>query len=119
MREGLRMNTRQEHILKELIGKQSPVTGEQLAKFIQVTSRTIRNDIKEIDKLLEMKNAGATITSIRGQGYQLDVTDEVNFKHFIREVVEVDETVPIEPEDRVHYLVKTFLLSSTYLKIET
>ncbi|WP_017470391.1 BglG family transcription antiterminator [Amphibacillus jilinensis] len=112
------MNTRQQHLLKELISEQKPITGDQLAKMIQVTSRTIRNDLKEIDRLLTTEDAGASINSVRGQGYQLDVLNEDKFKYFIRTVVEIDETVPVEPEDRVQYLVKKFLLSSEYLKIE-
>ncbi|MBM7540313.1 BglG family transcription antiterminator [Amphibacillus cookii] len=112
------MNTRQQYLLKELISEQKPITGDQLAKMIQVTSRTIRNDLKEIDRLLTTEDAGASIHSVRGQGYQLDVHNEDKFKYFIRTVVEIDETVPVEPEDRVQYLVKKFLLSSEYLKID-
>lgn len=112
------MNTRQQHLLKQLLGEQKPITGDRLATLIQVTSRTIRNDLTEINKLLDNKDAGATINSVRGQGYQLDVFNEEKFKYFIRTVVEIDETVPVEPEDRVQFLVKKFLLSSGYLKIE-
>lgn len=112
------MNARQEHLLKLLIGEQQPITGEQLARSIQVTSRTIRNDIKEIEQLFEDENAGATIHSIRGQGYQLDIIDDDKFKYFIQTMVEEDGSIPVESEDRVHYLVRKFLLNSDYLKIE-
>ncbi|WP_440897597.1 BglG family transcription antiterminator [Amphibacillus sp. Q70] len=112
------MNARQEHLLKLLIGEQEPITGEQLARSIQVTSRTIRNDIKEIEQLFEDENAGATIHSIRGQGYQIDISDNDKFKYFIQTMVEEDGSTPVEAEDRVHYLVRKFLLNSDYLKIE-
>lgn len=112
------MNTRKKQLLKLLIGEQQPITGEQLAKSIQVTSRTVRNDIKEIEQLFEDESAGAVIHSIRGRGYQLDITDDDTFKCFIQMTVEGDEPIPVEPEDRVHYLVRKFLLSSEYLKIE-
>ncbi|WP_182201677.1 BglG family transcription antiterminator [Paraliobacillus salinarum] len=112
------MNIRQEHMLKFLIGEQQPVTGEQLAISIQVTSRTIRNDIKEIERLLVDKDAGAVICSIRGQGYQLNILDDEKFRTFIQTMLEKEELIPSEPGDRVHYLVKRFLLSCHFLKVE-
>ncbi|WP_067840094.1 BglG family transcription antiterminator [Amphibacillus sediminis] len=112
------MNTRQQILLKKLIGEPKPITGDQLARLIQVTSRTVRNDLKEMDSVLEAQDAGAKIVSVRAQGYQLDVMDEDKFRAFIQSVVEVDKNVPVEPEDRVQYLVKKFLLSPGYLKIE-
>ncbi|SDC31292.1 lichenan operon transcriptional antiterminator [Pelagirhabdus alkalitolerans] len=112
------MNTRQQHLLKKLMGEDQPITGSELAKYIQVTSRTVRNDLKEIDHLLKNQDAGASIESIRGQGYQLEVIDESQFKGFIKIMLESEESVPVEPEDRVHYLAKRFLLTSNYLKID-
>ncbi|WP_079708676.1 BglG family transcription antiterminator [Paraliobacillus ryukyuensis] len=110
------MNTRQQQILKELIGQSNPITSEQLAILIQVTSRTIRNDIKQLNN--ELIGSGATIVSARGHGYHLDIAKENEFKQFIQSLIDPDESIPVEPEDRVHYLVKKFLLYPDYLKIE-
>lgn len=110
------MNTRQQQILKELIAESKPITGDQLASLIQVTSRTIRNDLKEIDQ--QLIDSGAEIVSVRSHGYQLEVHDEEKFKQFIYQFIEIDETIPVEPEDRVHFLVKKFLLRPDYLKVE-
>ncbi|MBD1382388.1 BglG family transcription antiterminator [Metabacillus arenae] len=110
------MNARQQHILKELIATNKPIKGDQLASLIQVTSRTIRNDLKVIDQ--QLNEAGAKIVSVRNQGYQLDVIDEEAFKQFIYNIIEIDDNIPVEPEDRVQCLVKKFLLSPEYLKVE-
>jgi len=112
------MNTRQQHILKQLIGEHGHITGKQLADLLQVSSRTIRSDLKEIESRFQKENSGARIISLYGQGYYLDVIDEDKFKSFLRTITDKDETMPVEPEDRVQYLVRLFLLSSDYLKIE-
>ncbi|WP_117168313.1 BglG family transcription antiterminator [Paraliobacillus sediminis] len=110
------MNTRHQQILKELIRESTPVTSEYIASLIQVTSRTIRNDIKQLNEILV--DSGANIISERGHGYHLDIFEQDEFKNFIHTMMEMDESVPVEPEDRVHYLVRKFLLNPTYLKIE-
>lgn len=112
------MNTRQQHILKQLIGEQGYITGDQLANLLQVSSRTVRNDLKEIEGWLYKEEAGARVISEHGQGYYLDIVDEERFKFFVRIIVEIDKEIPIEPEDRVQYLTKVFLLSSDYIKTE-
>ncbi|WP_117161110.1 BglG family transcription antiterminator [Paraliobacillus sp. X-1268] len=110
------MNTRHQQILKELIRESTPVTSEHIASLIQVTSRTIRNDIKQLNQIL--RDSGAKIISERGHGYHLDIIEQDNFKNFIHRMMEMEDSVPVEPEDRVHYLVKKFLLNPNYLKIE-
>lgn len=110
------MITRQQQILKELIGESNPITSEQIATLIQVTSRTIRNDIKQLNE--QLMDSGATIISARGHGYHLDIINEDKFKRFIQSMIDMDESIPVEPEDRVQYLVKKFLLNPNYLKIE-
>lgn len=110
------MNTRQQQILKALISEKKPISGEQIASIIQVSSRTIRNDLREIDN--QLMNAGANIVSVRSRGYQLEVYDECKFKQFISQFIEFEKNVPVEPEDRVHYLLKKFLLRQNYFKVE-
>ncbi|WP_112182305.1 BglG family transcription antiterminator [Paraliobacillus zengyii] len=110
------MNTRHQQILKELIRESTPVTSEHIASLIQVTSRTIRNDIKLLNQILV--DSGAKIISERGHGFHLDIIEQDKFKNFIHSMIEMEESVPVEPEDRVHHLVKKFLLNPDYSKIE-
>ena len=74
------LNSRMIVILRELMSVQSTlstVTSEYLATVNQVSSRTIRTDIKQLDDMLSQY--GAKIKSARGTGYELSVLDENNF----------------------------------------
>ncbi|SDZ65729.1 lichenan operon transcriptional antiterminator [Evansella caseinilytica] len=111
------MNSRMETILKQLMAAQIPITSEQLAAQIQVTSRTIRNDIKLLDELL--RRHGAAVVSLKSKGYKLIVSDEGLFKQLLKHIVESEgKAVPVEPEDRVRFLVRKLLLQDQYIKLD-
>lgn len=114
------LNTRMTAILRELMGTRLCITGEDLAATIEVTSRTIRSDIKELDTIL-IRNGGI-IKSKRGTGYQLLIEDEQAFLEFLQgnfqKVSSADESIPTVPEERVHYLIKRLLLADGYQKLE-
>ena len=110
-------------ILRELMSVQSTlstVTSEYLATVNQVSSRTIRTDIKQLDDILSQY--GAKIKSARGTGYELSVLDEKQFHQLLKELSAnqlFDSTsIPTVPDDRVHYLIKRLLLADEYLKLE-
>jgi len=112
------MNHRLKSILKELVGAQKPLTSSYLSGIIEVSSRTIRQDIKELGAIL--RENGATIRSEAGKGYTLTVNDDRLFKNFLQKVNDekVNPAIPNLPEERVVYLLKRLLLSGDYLKIE-
>jgi lichenan operon transcriptional antiterminator len=107
-------------ILRELMSAEQPLTSEYLANVIQVTSRTVRNDIKDLDEILSKH--GASIKSVRGKGYELVVQDDVLFRKLLQNTFQSDpfthETVPNSSEERVQYLIKRLLLSEGYVKLE-
>ncbi|MBT2668982.1 transcription antiterminator [Bacillus sp. ISL-4] len=107
-------------ILRELISMQSisTVTSEHLANLNRVSSRTIRNDIKELDNLLS--EHGATVRSVRGTGYELKINDERSFHNFLQDISRdlQQGVIPTLPEDRVQYLIKRLLLTDVYMKLE-
>lgn len=107
-------------ILRELMGAKSMITSEDLANVIHVTSRTVRNDIKELDAIL-LRN-GAEIKSTRGTGYELVVQDEQRFRKFMQDIFQSDalqhDGSPTLPEERVQYLIKRLLLTEGYVKLE-
>ncbi|MDP9741533.1 UNVERIFIED_ORG: lichenan operon transcriptional antiterminator [Bacillus sp. B2I3] len=107
-------------ILRELISMQSisTVTSEHLANLNRVSSRTIRNDIKELDNLLS--EHGATVRSVRGTGYELKINDERSFHNFLQDISRdlQQGVIPTLPEDRVQYLIKRLLLTDEYMKLE-
>lgn len=111
------LNARLTAILRELMRAKSAITGEDLASIIQVTSRTVRNDMKELDSVLARKGGG--IKSVRGIGYELVIQDDHLFKEFLQsQFLNENGASPATPEDRLRYLMKRILLADGYLKIE-
>ncbi|WP_046175521.1 BglG family transcription antiterminator [Domibacillus indicus] len=114
------LNTRTAVILRELMGVEASVTSEEIGAVIGVTSRTVRNDIKELNILLS--DYGAEIKSVRGAGFRLMVHDQTKFLKFLQLNFQKDGfnegEIPTTPEDRVQYLVKRLLLAENYLKME-
>lgn len=114
------LNNRLTAILRELMAAESPITSEYLASVIQVTSRTIRNDIKELEDIIS--RYGASIKSVRGSGYNLEILNDEDFRRFLQEVfhdqVSSEEVIPDLPEERVQYLIKRLLLEGDYVKLE-
>lgn len=114
------LNPRMTVILRHLLKAETAVTSEFLGKVLAVTSRTVRNDIKELETIV--KEYGASIKSIRGTGYELVLHDEQNFRKLLHGIVEQEkenEEMPIMPEDRVHYILKRLLLAENYIKLDS
>lgn len=110
------LNARLSNILSELMTADSPLTSAYLANGLNVTSRTIRSDIKELDRLLS-KN-GASITSIRGAGYRLSIQNDHLFRQFLQNTFQEEFSHPVFPNERILYLLKRLLLTDEYLKLE-
>lgn len=115
---GMKMlNTRLMTILKELMGAKAPVTSTYLAKKIQVTSRTIRNDIKELEA--EVCLHGASIQSVRGTGYILNIHDDKLFRFYLNRMFQSQPgVIPSNSEDRVIYIIKKLLLAEKSVKLD-
>jgi lichenan operon transcriptional antiterminator len=114
------LNTRMTVIIRELMKADTPVTSEFLAKVLDVTSRTIRNDVRELESIVT--DFGAEIKSIRGTGYQLIVHDDNLFRHLLQEAAdnkrEQNGEIPTLPEERVRYVIKRLLLTEEYIKLD-
>lgn len=111
------MHSRQVIILKELIGSDVSLTSQTLAPILDVSSRTVRDDIKELDQTLT--NNGATITSTRGKGYTLTIQDDASFRHFLKNhVYEQHANDFSQPDQRVAYLIERFLLAESHIKTD-
>lgn len=109
-------NKRCIQILKLLLKNKECVTGDNLAVSIGVSSRTIRNDIKDLNRTLE--DHGANVASEIGQGYYLKIEDQEKFLAFQEEMEQnkrekdFKNIIPSEPKDRVRYIISKLLLSS-------
>ena len=74
-------NKRILQILNLLNKNDKTITGKYLADSIGVSTRTIRNDIKEVEYFL--KNNGAHIIAEPGSGYKLSIDDNDKYDIFI------------------------------------
>lgn len=106
-----------QQIIQQLLTSTELQTSSELAIALQVSSKTIRNDIKELNELLN-KNM-ARIESYRGKGYRISVNDEDEFKRFLQAITEVNhQVVPTEPDDRIQFLIHKLLLQASYIKMD-
>ncbi|WP_172840528.1 BglG family transcription antiterminator [Virgibacillus phasianinus] len=111
------MNSRWKEIIQILKTATEPMTSSQLSIDLQVSSKTVRNDIKELNLLLHKNNM--QIESHRGKGYKLEIKDENRFNQFLQQYIqEVRKIIPDEPTERVTFLVERLLLESNYVKME-
>lgn len=111
------MNTHLQQITQQLLASDDLQTSSEIAAKLQVSSKTIRNHIKELNQLLD--DDIAFIESYRGKGYRIKIINEDGFKDFLEEVIqENNQVVPTEPEDRVQFLLEKLLLQSSYIKMD-
>ncbi|KAB7670751.1 transcription antiterminator [Bacillus sp. B1-b2] len=114
------LSSRMKEILRELMTADTPITGSYLATENEVTSRTIREDIKNLDYILNSN--GARIIAVISKGYKLEIRDKQLFQAFLQSIsVEnsfYNKAIPKTPEDRVTYLITRFLLSDHYIKLD-
>lgn len=107
-------------ILKELMSSKSPITSNDLANRIQVTSRTIRNDIKELNEIL--LQSGGCIKSTRGIGYELEIKNTKTFKLFLQDMLQNSAILanksPNTPEERINYIIRKLLIANCYIKLD-
>ncbi|WP_019636622.1 BglG family transcription antiterminator [Paenibacillus fonticola] len=111
------MNTRMISILQHLLVADVPVKSEHLAKLIQVTSRTVRSDIRELDDFLS--KYGAAIEPIRSRGYALKITDDHSFRALLQQLfISGEPNDPASPDYRQLYIIRRLLIADHFLKLE-
>ncbi len=76
--ESLALSLRQRKLLHYLQSQKGYTTGEQLARHLHVSSRTVRNDITELNAVLEPH--GIQINSKRSTGYCIESRDPAALK---------------------------------------
>ncbi len=110
-------NKRVVRILEILIDSQKSISGERISVELGVTSRTVRSDIKELNK--HLNNNGARIISVTGVGYSLEIEDESKFNYLLKDVNLVKQgngeqlnIIPTYSEDRINYIISKLLMSS-------
>ncbi|ASR49183.1 PTS fructose transporter subunit IIA [Paenibacillus kribbensis] len=102
-----------------ILAAQQIIKGEHLANKLNVSTRTIRTDLKELDTLLS--EHGATIKSLKGTGYKLEIWDEQRFYSLLKKLKEqeiVPEQAASSSEARIQYIIRKLLLTKAYIKLD-
>lgn len=92
------------------------VNGDNIALSVGVSSRTIRNDIKELNELL--KQHDAEILSEIGVGYCLKINDQTKFHHLLEELKAAERFLPLKnivpsnADERIWYITSQLLIHS-------
>lgn len=114
------MRKREKIILNELVSEKKFITSEELSQIANVTSRTIRDDMRKIKA--EIEEHGASIESHSGIGYKIIINNYKLFGEFIntlkiKEVAQYEE-IPDDSNDRINYLIKKLITIDFPIKIE-
>lgn len=105
-------NKRMIQILELFVQSKKVISSDQIALSIGVSSRTVRNDIKELNSLL--KDYKASIASEAGSGFYLKIEEEERFAELLKELQadekkDADNIVPSDPKDRATYIMQRLL----------
>lgn len=109
-------NNRAIQILELFIKSKKSMTSDQIAVSMGVSSRTVRNDIKELNVYL--KSCRARIASKSGEGFSLVIQDGELFQKMWHSLHEkggkkkLPNIIPSNPQDRVGYLISRLLVTS-------
>lgn len=98
------LTLRQRKLLHHLRTKDSYITGTELAGYLHVTTRTIRNDVQEINHFLQPY--GIQISSKHSCGYLLEAED----KELLNEVNKVSSSF-LSRDERVRHIAFRLCLS--------
>ncbi|MGY3778555.1 BglG family transcription antiterminator [Isobaculum melis] len=100
-----------------LLRADEPKTSEYLAEELHVTSRTIKNDLKNMKQTLQ--DTGISLCSKRGTGYYLAFEEEALLSE-IKALFQLYQPSKLNTDKdlRVSYLAKRLLTSKVPLKIE-
>lgn len=101
---------RQKEILLYLINSNQPVTAAWISKELNVSDRTIRNDLKELQNISSV--LGLKIELIRGKGFVIRIIDKDTFSQKLHELTNdkiSHSTFDFSEQDnRVFYLLSRF-----------
>lgn len=111
------MERRLELILKAFMSHDTPLTSSYLSQVIEVSSRTIREDMKELNQLLS--GYKTHIKSTRGVGYELISEDNEQFRQFLNnQRIENSTQLPNTSDERINYILNKLLLTEEYVKLD-
>ena len=108
-------------LFKVLAKADGYLTSEEICEQIGIRPRTLRECVRQYRTMIE-KESGAVLESKTNQGYRLVIHDEKQFYDFLHKLMEEESRnqllMPVNQEDRVHYIIRYFLGKGGYVKLE-
>jgi lichenan operon transcriptional antiterminator len=110
-------NPRRKALFLLLLRSEKHTTSQNLAAELNVTSRTVKNDIKYLKN--ELSSLKLAIISKPSLGYKLEITDE-ELENKLKRYFQIYQPTTIDNDfdHRVHYILRTLLSSDISVKIE-
>ncbi|MGN1343251.1 MAG: BglG family transcription antiterminator, partial [Traorella sp.] len=107
---------RERQILEILYTGHKKYTTAQIASLLQMSSRTIKNDIKKIKD--ELENSGCIIHTKTGEGIWLEYTIEGQ-EYLEKILISNENNAAILPEMRKYYIALELLRNDHYISMES
>ena len=108
------MNNRQIEIVYIILEHPKGITGSKISKEIEVTTRTIRNDVSSINSVL--KKIGCSIHSDKQRGYFILEDDFYAVRNFIKQYhYENNKKIANNPTERRYYILGQLVLKESIL----
>lgn len=101
-------------ILIKSLSTKKYMTAEELAKKLDISSKTVRTLIKNLNDLLI--KSGSEIISKPGYGYRLKITDEEMFSKL--DLTNKRKVLPETSEERIQYIIEYLINVNKYVKVE-
>ena len=105
--------------LYNLLSENEYKTAEYISEKMELSSKTIRNLIKDLDS--EISTHGVKIKSKHGFGYKIEISDKELYDEFFKDEdikEKKEEYLPNNSEERIQYLLEYLLNCKEYIKIE-
>lgn len=101
-------------ILNMIQSHQDIVTAKQLAAKFQISERTLRSDIQNINMIIEQH--GGKLLLKRKEGYYLSIQDSIQFTSFLQaqQHLHAQHEELDTADKRIQYILKTLLYESEY-----
>ncbi|MEJ8737900.1 PRD domain-containing protein [Erysipelotrichaceae bacterium HCN-30851] len=103
------MNERQEKILRILKNERKFITGKEFAELLNVSDRTVRSDIEQINK----SSSKPIIISDRHKGYSLENN---SIKPMKSDLIKKND-IPQTPGERTGYILRRLLISDKEINV--
>ena len=112
------MDVRSFDVIDSLYREKGYLDGDELASSLDISTRTLRDIIKDVREHIEQY--GATISYKNNFGYRLEVHQKTLFESFLAQEKKNIENMrfdyPVTSDERCDYIIRRFLLSSTPVK---